>query len=346
MENYLMRKSLLATALIGAFAATAAFADGTVTLYGKVNEAIKFDKTQTTGLNTVSQMVIGNGGQGLNTSSRIGFKGEEDLGGGMKAWFLIETGLTADDATATSFASREGWVGLSGDFGKLGLGRGKSPYTNLGDRFDGLVDGGMNFQIWNDALLGKLISNRIDNAVRYDSKTYEGFSFSGMYGAGENKTTTTDATQKYSFGVNYGSGPLFIGGAYNLEKNLGGVSGKQNTAMLLAGDYQLDALTLGAGVQYAKVETAGIKTDRDAFMLSATYAMDNVKFKAGAILNAKYSTNGRSVANTDYTRYTLGMNYNLSKRTYTYVEYTADDLKSASGKPDVSTFGIGIIHNF
>lgn len=371
-----MRKSLLAAALLGAFVAPAVLADdGTVILYGKVNEAVKFEKNATPlagdPLHTTSQVIIGNGGQGLNTPSRIGFKGTEDVGDGMKAWFQVETGLTADDATATSFGSREAWVGLQGAFGKVGLGRGKTPYTNLADRFDSLVDGGDSLAVYRDATLAGIAStgiagvtptvttNRFNNAIRYDSPNMEGFTASAMWGAGENKTATTEATSNLSLGANYGSGPVFVGAAYNNENRIGGVNGRKNTAFLILGNYTvITDLTLGAGYQHAAEEAPGVKLSRDYWMLDATYTMGNIMLKGGAIVGEKAKLGGDSVPaaingtvdRTQYVRYTLGMNYNLSKRTYTYVEYTADDNKHDDalklGVASTSTLGLGIIHNF
>ena len=105
------RLALAVLALLGT--TTAAFAQSSVTLYGRVNTTVERQEVgnvKTTGL--------------FNNSSRFGFKGSEDLGGGLKAGFQLESGFNSDTgASATTFFGRQSEVNLSGGFGAVRLGR-------------------------------------------------------------------------------------------------------------------------------------------------------------------------------------------------------------------------------
>ncbi|HEY9103425.1 porin [Chitinimonas sp.] len=359
-----MRKSLLASLVLGAIAAPA-FADGTVTLYGIVNVPFEVAKTANGTQSGVGG--LGNPAQsptGINTPTRIGFKGDENLGDGMKAWWQIETGINLDDTTYTSgngFANREGWVGLQGDFGKFGLGRGKTPYTNVADIFDSSVDGGRDLAIYKQANLGTVTSNRFDNAIRYDFPTAGGFTGAVMYGSGENKTADVSATKNFSANVRYANGPFTVAAAFNSQKNLVGgdvkvpipagapVYGTKNDAFLLAGTVAIDAWKLGLGYQHAKVDTNTTKRKADAWVGTVAYTIDALTLKAGLIDNLKIKSNGTDLDDTNYIRWNLGAKYALSKRTAVYTEYTADDYKKGvdgKDKTDLNVFSIGLIHSF
>ncbi len=122
-----MKKSLLALAVLGAFAG-AAQAQSSVTIYGIVDTGITYTSKVATGTGTGSKFAVNSGNiQG----SRIGFKGVEDLGGGLSAVFQLETGFTNDNGglqgsdavTSSNLFRRKSVVGLSGGFGTVLLGR-------------------------------------------------------------------------------------------------------------------------------------------------------------------------------------------------------------------------------
>lgn len=341
----MQRKLPLAIAL---FAATGAYAaDNNVILYGIVNAPLSYADN-----GSVKQLTLAS----PNTPSRFGLKGEEDLGDGMKAFFQIEQAVRIDDASVGSFASREGWVGLTGAFGKIGLGRGKTPYHNLSDTWDAIVDGDRNFTVFNDGLLGLLATSRPNNAVRYDSPNFSGFSGSIHYAAGENKTTAVDASSTISLAGRYASGPLFAGLAWEQSDKIANATGApldgaKNTALLVGGTYKIEAFKLGLAYQNAKQQRPGTgDTKRDAWLFTGTYDIGATTLKAGAILNQKVDISGKGrLDGSDYTRYSLGAKYAFSKRTATYVEYSADDYKkdlTGKNKPDVSSLSLGLIHVF
>jgi predicted porin len=350
-----MKKKLIALAVFAAVAAPAMAAD--VTVYGKLNVPVSRVDS-----GTVTQIFVGNGAPGgINTGNRLGFRGTEDLGGGTSAFFQIETGFTPDDATATNFGSREAWVGVqnSKEWGKFGLGRGKSPYTNLVDVFDGYVDGFSNLAINKDALIGTLASSRLDNAIRYDSpRIADAVTVHAMYGFGENKTTGKSAASAFSTAVRYTSGPVLVGLAYNKQKNpalagsgAGASADTDNTGLLLAGTYKIDSLTLGAGYQWytSKTITTGVKRERNSWLLSAAYDMDDITLKAGLIAGGEAEVAGNTAKDSDSLRYTVGLKYNLSKRTSFYTEYSGENFNKGldgTARADLKGLTVGLMHDF
>ncbi|QDQ25326.1 porin [Chitinimonas arctica] len=337
-----MRKSLIATLVLGAIA-TPAFAAGTVTLYGQVNvTGVYSDNGSHDRIGGVDQRVkqfkIDQG----NTPSRIGFKGDEDLGGGLQAWWQLETAVGTDDAATNNFANREGWVGLQGGFGKIGLGRGTTPYADVANVFDSTVDGANNLAIYrfeqhNEKAFGRIINNRFSNAVRYDSPTAHGFSGSVMVGNDENKAPGNKGGSKISLAGRYEAGPMYFAAAFNKEKNLPvmqgrdsiAAPGRDSTAVLLAGVYTIDAFKFGLGFQHAKLQymAQGDIVKRNSIVTTAAYTMGDTTLKAGVIVGQNPKLNGATVKDASFTRFSIGAKHQLSKRTVVFAELSGDRLK-------------------
>ena len=120
-----MNKKLIAIAIAGAMAAPMAAHAGEATIYGVMDVSIDaFDNDDTSAANDSSTGVSSN-------SSRIGFKGAEDLGGGMKAVWQVETGINLGNGT-TTWAGRNSFAGLAGGFGTFILGKHDTPYKTVG----------------------------------------------------------------------------------------------------------------------------------------------------------------------------------------------------------------------
>lgn len=124
-----MKKSLLALAVLGAFAG-AASAQTNVTIYGVVDAGITHENGAA---GSVTKLATG-----VQSGNRLGFKGTEDLGGGLKANFQIENGFNLDTGTQRQGAlfGRQAYVGLSGNFGAINLGRQYNPVFNALDSID------------------------------------------------------------------------------------------------------------------------------------------------------------------------------------------------------------------
>jgi len=366
-----MKKSLIALAAAGAFAAPAFAATSNVDFYGQVRVSVDH-------LNNVNGTT---GGWGMNDeTSRMGVKGSEDLGGGLKAIYQWETGFDAGVNGANNGATglttgttntgtagglggqRNTFVGLAGDFGTVLAGRHDTPYKlagsadRFGDTFADAQNTGTRCIICEDL--------RVANAVAYVSPTMSGFSFIGAIvpGSYHQSTATTKSqnslTDAYSLAGMYNNGPLSLSAAY---ENLGhivsavttsGADGKQN-AWKLNGGYKIGDLTLGA--TYESIEKiGGVTTGADGsksknYLLSAAYAMGPIT------LAAQYGERNPNGSNNELKDVTLGATYNMSKRTNTYLNYAHYKPGSAVGvlgstaadlgqKMDV--WSIGMNHSF
>jgi len=308
-------KKQFALGLVAAVCASGAFAQSSVTVYGRLNV-------------TVESVKIGDGdrtGEINNNASRIGFKGTEDLGGGMKAGFQIEHGFDPSSGTASSaaFWNRQAEVNLSGSFGTVRLGSffpesyfATSDYIGMHNHETGDSS---------DALYGTKFATQ--NKVGYASPMLGGFQFHASVAEG---SPTVDRT--YDLAANYDAGPLHLGAGYEKQGDF-----KQ---FAVRGLYEMGAFTVGGLVQRVSVPVLG---DRTYFRVSGMYAMGASEFHVNAGRTGEYD----DVANSDAVQWTVGYNYNLSKRTKVYGYYTRiADGDAGSYGGDFDAFALGIRHNF
>ncbi|QNB09327.1 porin [Herbaspirillum frisingense] len=216
-----MKKSLLALAVLGAFAG-AAQAQSSVTIYGIVDTGIAYSSkvTGAPGGGTGSKFGVNSG---VIQGSRIGFKGVEDLGGGLSAVFNLEAGFTNDDGglqgsdnvTSSNLFRRKSVVGLAGGFGTVLLGRQTdfadtiSAYTSVND-FGGVVNN-------SGSGLSRLQGVRTNNSINYTTTNLSGFTGNLIYGFGETAGKTS-AGQSFGIGGKYDNGPLGLGINYYQSK--------------------------------------------------------------------------------------------------------------------------------
>ena len=243
-----MKKTLVALAALATVGA--AFAQSTVTLYGKIDWTIQNQTQSVAGVKTA----IGNSGMQVNSAglsgSRWGMKGSEDLGGGMKAVFDLQSGFAIDSGASAQgglLFGRQAYAGLSGGFGTLTAGRQYSPIDTVWGTYDGqgyTTNSAMSYA-WNGGLGGltaagattttgscsaaviSLTSNptfcrgihaepgRINNSLLYTTPAMGGFQAQFMYAPGENKVASPNATAQSAgsytgFLVGYANGPLGV----------------------------------------------------------------------------------------------------------------------------------------
>ena len=334
-----MKKSLIALAVLAA--SGAAMAQSSVTLYGVADAGV----TYLNGADNWSGVTSGN-----NLTSRLGFRGVEDLGGGLKANFVIEGGFNLDNGDgASGYAGakagegfqfkRRSTVGLSGGFGEVRMGRELTAAYNATARYDvfGSVGIGQS-RLWADGGVVDASANatavttnqRISNALTYVSPSFSGFKVGLNYGFGE--TTASNSDSGYlGAGLTYDNGPLSLGlGAERLNKvnkvNDGAAMQAQAshdiTAWSLGGSYDLGVAKLLAAYRQS--------TAKDVAILGATSDLKN----RGYML-AVTAPVGPGLVRAAYNRYEakfdgekgvtdqfgLGYVYNLSKRTSVYGTY-------------------------
>ncbi|HEX5684220.1 MAG TPA: porin [Ideonella sp.] len=311
-------KKQFALGLLAAVAASGAFAQSSVTVYGRLNVTLESQKVGEDG-DRFSEV--------NNNSSRIGFKGTEDLGGGLKAGFQIEHGFDPTNGKAAdTFWGRQSEVNLGGGFGTVRLGNftpesyyATADYISMHNHDTGLSS---------DTLYA-FDTYVTANKVGYASPNFGGFQFHASVAEG---SATTERT--YDLAGNFDRGPLHLGAGFSKQD--------ENKQFALRGLYEMGAFTVGAYYQRATLEGAG---NRNNFRLAGMYAFGANELHLNVGRTGDYS----EVDDSGATQWTVGYNYNLSKRTKVYGYYTsvnvADDAAQFYGD-DRNSFALGIRHNF
>ena len=338
-----MKKTLVALAVLAA--SGAAMAQSTVTLYGVADTW--FGQTETgVGAAKLKQTVLNTNGM---NSSRWGLKGSEDLGGGLKAVFQIESGFNIDTGAQTDAASlfnRQAFVGLAGGFGSVTAGRQYTAYDALRGATNNTYDTASfttTGTVWGYGAVADYAS-RVNNSIAYTSADFGGFSGAAVVGLGENKTATVDANQNLSLHVKYAAGPVLVGYAYQEQKAQNAlVTGTDTTKYnLLAGSYDFGVVKLNAGYNTAKVNN---NSDKE-YQLGLSAPIGTSANVALGYTKSKGEVSGTTVANGK--GYSVVGYYDLSKRTrlYAAASKTTADNNAGTDTAATANFGLGVRHNF
>lgn len=324
-------KKLIALAVAGAFIAPAAFAD---------SKNVEISGIATAGLVKTNDAAAGGVGQTKveDFGSRIGFEGSEDLGGGLKAIFKIESAV-ALDVGGTTLASREGHVGIAGNFGTVRAGRGKTPYQLASEEFDPFNA--------NDTLditagaVGDYVS-RANNWVAYQSPNVQGLEVVGAYVFGEDKSATKKAASAISVSAKYTLGAIALIGAVQQYKAKTADADK-STDVLVGATYTTGPLGVAGALTTSKKDETDTK--RTSILVNATYTMGAVTAKAGVISFGKSDVAGTKADNAG-TKLVVGGQYNLSKRTNAFAEYASTSKKVVGASSAANTISVGVRHSF
>ena len=350
-----MKKSLVALAVLAA--AGAASAQSSVTLFGIVDAGIAYTdaKTDTVG-GSVKSKNYGMSNSGYN-SSRLGFRGTEDLGGGLAAGFWLEAPLGNDNGTISnaSFFNRRSTVSLSGGFGEIRLGRDFTPTFWNDTTFDPFGTNGVGTNIINvahnvlaDGAAGSLnnLYTRSSNSVGYFlPPNLGGFYGQVMYGFDENAHGNTGFQSqqgRYAGGrFGYANGPLDVAFAYGEAKAVDTFTteNKIKTANLGA-SYDLGVVKLFGELSQVRNETetaAGTtKPKVNGWLLGATAPVGPGLIRA-SVGQARVSAPGSDDPRA--TKFALGYVHNLSKRTALYATVAHTSNKDGSALT-TSTSGV------
>lgn len=314
--------------------------------------------------------VNGSSRQGIDSGwlqpSRFGFRGSEDLGGGLRAIFTLESGFNIDtgaNTSSTAFFNRQAFVGLSSNsLGTLTLGRqytlifdnllpisGSPAFGFSGGAVDGLALPGSSAGRFDNTLGG----TRIDNSVKYTSAVVSGIQFNAMTGFGE-VAGSSSAKQLWAIGAKYKQGPVYAGLSYQIKKcsDQGGCAAAKEDDKLFAigGSYDFGVAKLSA-IFTRENNAKNVKnTDGDT-------AQFIVQVPVGVwLLGAGYQQlNDRSTLNQDVKQYNLSVLHYLSKRTTIYGAFSLQKVSnggkasmamtnSANDKQNV--FALGVRHTF
>ncbi|MBP7647987.1 MAG: porin [Comamonas sp.] len=311
----------LMLAVLAVCGTSAALAQSSVNLYGRINTTIENQKL---GNASATGMVT--------NSSFIGFKGVEDLGNGLKAGFVLEANFNSDDGAGPLNFKRNSEVNLSGGFGMLRLGSfDPYSYTVTADTISmHNHDTGTSADMLYFGAAGR------GNTIAYRTPDIAGFNAEVQYRFGEKAgAPTTEDKGGWDLGANYANGPLGLGFGYSQQKLNDLVAGgnEKESQFALRGSYAIGDLTLGAYYQKQKAEEAGIKSKRDAYRLAAMYTIGASELHANVGRATKVKVGGTKVGDSA-TQWTLAYNYNLSKRTKVYALYTnLNHVDSATSEP-------------
>ncbi len=361
-----MNKKIIALAVAAASMAPAVMAQtaNPVTLYGRVYVAFENVKADGgTAAPVASRNRVSNYG-----SSLLGVRGVEDLGGGLKAFFQLETEFRPDNNNST-FGNRNSGVGLQGDFGTIVLGRWDAPYKTVGQRFD---------QFGNTTLAGYTaimadrgnFSRREQNVVEYWSPEFSGFQSRVSYTANEGKTATVNPVVT-SLSVNYDSGPVSVSYAYEKHKdifknytgNVANVAGANEVGQMLGAAVKFGPLEVRALVERFKKNGGGttVTSDQRSQLYSLAYTVGKNEF----VFQMQRSKDGATRANAaaalaepEAKVDSIGYFYRFSRRTtlvalYAMVKnnrfgqgnFGAGDLAIAAGQ-DPRGFAVALRHTF
>jgi predicted porin len=327
-----MKKSLLALAVLGAFAG-AASAQTNVTLYGIADAGIGFeDNDAPGGDNHVSVF------SGIQSTSRFGIRGSEDLGSGLKATFNIEAQVNFDTGESGSdigngFWQRRAVVGVAGGFGEVRLGRDYTPGFTAAGTTDvmgyGLFGNWLTFTAQNGvgatALNG--ITTRASNGLHYTSPSWGGFTLRAMYATGEadDVTAPANAGDMYGLSAVYAAGPLTVSGYYQtLEFDNGAGDTDSADQYGVGAQYRFGAFRVAFNYGIADADNpAGGSVEHEGWGLGA-----GVKLGTGEVL-VNYIQQELDLAGTPEGE-TWGIAYvhPLSKRTNLYATYGQTDNKN------------------
>jgi len=346
-----MKKSLLALAVLGAFAG-AAQAQSSVTIYGIVDTGITYtSKAQTPagGTNTGSKFAVNSG---VIQGSRIGFKGVEDLGGGLNAVFQLETGFNNDNGalngqdstTSNNLFRRKSVVGLAGGFGSVLLGRQTdfadtiSAYTAVND-FGGVTSN-------SGSSLNRLQGTRTNNSISYTTNSLGGFTGNVMYGFGETAGKTS-AGQSFGLGAKYDNGPLGLGANYYQSKQGATPSDTSliSTATTLGaanvGNTAAKVFNLVASYQFGPARVYGNWSRVKQDLNTATNLAGLTP--AVALTPANRTTTATLGLSRKADMFELGTAYSLtpSLKLLAAVEYTTATFDGLNGKGKLTQYNIG-----
>lgn len=338
-----MKKTLIAVA---ALAATGAFAQN-VTVSGTMDATYRSGKTETAAGVATNTNKIGKDGIG---TTGFTLSGNEDLGGGMKAVFLVETNFDGTDtANQNSVLNGQMFVGLEGGFGSIKLGAPNSPsltvQSSRGGSFstkDGgrLAPGAGGYT----TLMGVAVT-RFDNSVNYTTPNFGGFSAGVTYAPKSDDGATPAIGALTDIGGFYSNGPIAAGvSIYNQE--FSGAGNKQAlTSYYVTYDFKFAKFGLGGHAYKADNATVNV-TDN-----SSIGALAEVPLSTALTLSVNLQKlDDKGAADVDSTMMAVGVQYALSKRTTVYARYVSQtantDLSAGTTVKTASTMLAGLRHNF
>lgn len=308
-----MKKSLIALSVLAV--SGAAMAQSSVTVYGVADVYVAKVKGQSA--------AAGSGGL---ATSRLGFKGSEDLGGGLAATFNFEQKLNlGNGATNAKTFDRQANVGLKGGFGTLKIGRNWDAMDDIFDASNSGFDSALSANaIWLNSYVGAA-----DAQLYYATPDFGGFTAAVSTQLSGNAPTG----KLTAFNVAYAKGPVAVNLGY--EKVNGGQKGT-----MLNGSYDLGAAKLLASYYTTKDTDGKVGAKVNSYQLGV-----DVPLGSAVVLSAGYASSKPNGGDAD-SGFGVAVGYNLSKRTTVYGGVRAESRKASNGQKDGDIYAVGLKHSF
>jgi predicted porin len=372
-------KKLLATMLLSLGVATVAQAQSSVTIYGILDVGYigkNLKGSPATATNTLNSNQFGSSAE---TSSRLGFRGVEDLGGGTSAFFTIETGLNPTGSTVSTFNNRQTFVGLAQKgYGNVAVGTQYGPiHRAVGATDPGQFNNVIGSVIYpaagtdgGQSSADAAYTIRFANSVTASTERMKGFSANAIYALNNQDSTQTGATtggtvnnNAYGLGADYQRGNLYATVAYQSVKSINNTSATASISSAFAGTnttdsqlyagatYDLKIVKLFAGFTDRKVSSNLNSTDslnRTAQQIGARGFITSKVEGWASVGNGRYNAFGTNQATANFTAYQVGSNYWLSKRTnlYAIAGSTQTSSTSTAGALSGNMYATGVRHTF
>ena len=317
MNTKKLIKPILAAAL--AAAACSASAQSSVTLYGIVDNAV--ERASNGAGVSATRLVSGQG-----SASRLGFRGMEDLGGGLRAIFNLEAAINADSGSGSAAGgglmfNRQSWVGLAGNWGQVTLGRQFRPEARA-------VFGMDPFDAGSVASPPNTYANtvfRSDNAIVYETPRMAGFVGRVMYAFGERAGGVSGALDDVGASLQYYNGPLYLAYGYDSLRNATATDRRKWNS--LGGSYDFRLAKLYGAYRTRKEGVANLDEANYWIGVGVPIGALTLQATVGRV-------NDKAALNRDAKGYSFGAEYLLSKRTDVYMRYAK--LSNENG----ATFGL------
>lgn len=329
------KTAVAAATLLAAFAAQA---QSQVSIYGNLDVAFgRFDAPNNDKAITAVE-------SGVLRESFIGFKGQEDLGGGLKAFFVLESSIGVDTGLSTTgqFWDRTSIVGLTGGFGTVALGNNRTLNFLANEAYNPFGATGL-FSTSNVLFgaggtvsglpVGGIVENNFINSITYTSANLSGFTVAVQAGLSENNTAGQDDN---AFGVqlNYAAGPLAVGVTYEDAQET--IFGSNSKRWQLGASYDFGAVKLFG--QYGQDKFTGDDESYKFFQIGAGIPVTSAGTVLTSFAQGKYD-------DQKIRQFSLAYDHSLSKRTGAYVGVV--NLRDSEADPKNGTsVVVGVRHAF